>query len=208
MFRFKSADECFFKLYEDAADIIVQSALLLRDMTINYEDAEKRLGDIVILDQKEEKITDAIIDRLNGTFITPFDREDIYSLARELNEIQDSISSTIEKMIIYETGKPKQSFNEMVEVLVEATEKTRVLIKLLRRIKKTPVQVMDLCSEIKKCETDGDRIYRYGISDLFKKSTDVITIIKWKEVFEQLETTLDRCEKIAKLIRGVVVKYV
>jgi len=208
MFRFKSADESFFKLYEEAAGIIHQSALLLKDMTVSYEDAEKRLGDIVILDQKEEKITDTIIDKLNGTFITPFDREDIYSLARELNEIQDSISSTIEKMIIYETGKPKQRFNEMVEVLVDATEKIRVLINYLRKIKKNPVHIMELCYEIKKCESDGDKIYRYGISDLFKKSKDVIFIIKWKEVFEQLETTLDRCERIAKLIRGVVVKYV
>jgi len=208
MFRFKSSDENFFKLYEEAADIIYQSALLLKNMTFSYEDAEKRLGDIVVLDQKEEKITDTIIDKLNGTFITPFDREDIYSLARELNEIQDSISSTIEKMIIYETGKPKQRFIEMVEVLVDATEKIRVLINYLRKIKKNPVQIMELCYEIKKCESDGDKIYRYGISDLFKNSKDVIFIIKWKEVFEQLETTLDRCERIAKLIRGVVVKYV
>lgn len=208
MFRFKSSDEKFFELYEAAAEIIYQSALLLNDMTVNFEEADKRLGDIVVLDQKEEKITDTIIDKLNGTFITPFDREDIYSLARELNEIQDSISSTIEKMLIYETGKPKKRFKEMVLVLVDATEKIKELINLLRQVKKNPVQIMELCYEIKKCESEGDKIYRYGISDLFNKAGDVIIIIKWKEVYEQLETTLDRCEKIAKLIRGVVVKYV
>jgi uncharacterized protein Yka (UPF0111/DUF47 family) len=139
--------------------------------------------------------------------MTPFDREDIYVLARELDEVLDSVCSTVEKMVIYETGVPEQGFKDMVDVLVNATGTVKDSVYYLRRMKTSTVQILELCFEIKKCESQGDKIYRAGVADLFKYNKDAIAVIKWKEVFEQLETALDRCEKIAKVIRGVVVKY-
>lgn len=159
------------------------------------------------MEQKGDRVTDEIIDKLNETFMTPFDREDIYSLARELDEVLDSVCSTVEKMVIYEAGKPDKKFREMVDVFVQATEKVKDAVSLLKKMKSNTVQIMDICYDIKKFESEGDKIYRFGVADLFKNSSDAIMVIKWKEVFEQLETALDRCEKIAKLIRGVVVKY-
>lgn len=205
--RFKPADEVFFKLFEEAADILYQGAVLLEDMMAKHETLEERLDELISLEQKGDKITDKIIDKLNETFMTPFDREDIYSLARELDEILDSVCSTVEKMVIYKTGKPDQKFREMVGVFVKATEQVKNTVYYLRKMKHNTVQILDLCYEIKKYESEGDKIYRFGVADLFNKSTDAISVIKWKEVFEQLETALDRCEKIAKVIRGVVVKY-
>jgi len=205
--RFKPADAKFFSLFEEAADILYQGAVLLKDMMAKHETMEERLNELIAIEQKGDKVTDRIIDKLNETFMTPFDREDIYSLARELDEILDSICSTVEKMVIYETGKPNQKFQEMVDVLVMATEQVKCSVYSLRKIKTNTVEIMDICFEIKKFESQGDKIYRSGVADLFKNSKDAIAVIKWKEVFEQLETALDRCEKIAKLIRGVVVKY-
>ncbi|WP_258358687.1 DUF47 domain-containing protein [Moorella sulfitireducens] len=207
MFGFKSADEQFFKLFEEAAEIIYQGAILLKNMMDKYESIEKRLDELVVLEQKGDKVTDTIIDNLNKTFITPFDREDIYSIARELNEIMDSVCSTVEKMVIYEAGKPGDKFKEMVNVFVRATENVKSLVYCIRKIKDNTGAIMELYHEIAKDESLGDRIYRLGVADLFKKGNNAIEVIKWKEVFEQLETSLDRCEKVAKLIRGVVVKY-
>lgn len=205
--RFKPADEVFFKLFEEAADILFQGAELLREMMATHETIDTRLEDLIKLEQKGDKVTDKIIDKLNETFMTPFDREDIYSLARELDEILDSVCSTVEKMVIYKTGKPDQKFTEMVDVFVGATEKVKNAVYYLRKMKNNTVQILDLCYEIKKDESEGDKIYRFGVAELFNSSTDAIAVLKWKEVFESLETALDRCEKIAKVIRGVVVKY-
>lgn len=208
MFRkFKPADAKFFTLFEEAADILYQGAVLLQDMMAKHETMEARLKDLIALEQKGDKVTDQIIDKLNETFMTPLDREDIYSLARELDEILDSVCSTVEKMVIYEAGKPDEKFKEMVDTFVDAAEKVKDAMHMMRNMKNSTVQILDMCYEIKKCESAGDRIYRFGVADLFKNSKDAIAVIKWKEVFEQMETALDRCEKIAKLIRGVVVKY-
>ncbi|ADG82898.1 Putitive phosphate transport regulator [Thermincola potens JR] len=208
MFKmFRSEDDKFFRLFEESADILHEGALLLKDMMSRHEAMEERLDELVAVEQKGDKVTEQIIDKLNQTFITPFDREDIYSLARELDEILDSICSTVEKMVIYETGIPIQKFREMVDIFVDATDKVKQSVYYLKNTKNNTVQIMDLCYEIKKLETAGDKIYRLGVADLFKKADDAILVIKWKEVFEQLETALDRCEKVAKLIRGVVVKY-
>lgn len=208
MFRkFKPADEKFFKLFEEAADILYQGSVLLQDMMAKHETMEERLKELIALEQKGDRVTDKIIDKLNETFMTPLDREDIYSLARELDEILDSVCSTVEKMVIYETGKPDKKFKDMVDTFVNAAEKVKDAVHLMRKMKTNTVQIMDLCYEIKKCESAGDKIYRFGVADLFKNNTEAIAVIKWKEVFEQMETALDRCEKIAKLIRGVVVKY-
>jgi len=205
--RFKPADDKFFDLFEQAADILYQGAVLLQDMMAKHETLGQRLDDLICLEQTGDKITEQIIDKLNETFMTPFDREDIYSLARELDEILDSVCSTVEKMVIYKTGKPDEKFKEMVDVFVRATGKVKECVYCLRKVKSHTVKIMDLCYEIKKYESDGDKIYRQGVAELFNCSDDAITVIKWKEVFEQMETALDRCEKIAKVIRGVVVKY-
>ncbi len=208
--RFKPADEKFFQLFEEAGEIIFQGAVLLQNMISNYENEglPKRLDELIALEHKGDRVTEKIIDKLNETFMTPFDREDIYSLAKDLDGILDSVCSTVEKMVIYETGNPNQIFRDMVGVFVSAAEKVKFLVCYLRKIKNNTVPIMDLCYEIKKDENEGDRLYRLGLADLFKNSKDAIDVIKWKEVLEQLETALDRCERIAKLIRGVVVKYV
>ena len=205
--RFKPADAKFFELFEEAATILHQGAVLLQDMMAKHETMDERLNELIAVEQKGDRVTDEIIDKLNETFMTPFDREDIYSLARELDEVLDSVCSTVEKMVIYEAGKPDKKFREMVDVFLQATEKVKDAVSLLKKMKSNTVQIMDICYDIKKFESEGDKIYRFGVADLFKNSSDAIMVIKWKEVFEQLETALDRCEKIAKLIRGVVVKY-
>lgn len=205
--RFKPADDKFFALFEEAANILHQGAVLLQDMMAKHETLEQRLHELICLEQTGDKVTEQIIDKLNETFMTPFDREDIYALARELDEILDSVCSTVEKMVIYKTGKPDEKFREMVDVFVRATAKVKESVNYLRKMKHNTVKIMDICYDIKQFESQGDKIYRLGVAELFDCCHDAISVIKWKEVFEQMETALDRCEKIAKVIRGVVVKY-
>ncbi|WP_418790547.1 DUF47 domain-containing protein [Phosphitispora sp. TUW77] len=206
--RFKQTDDRFFELFEEAANILLQGAVLLQDMMAKYETMEERLNELIVLEQKGDKVTDEIVDKLNETFMTPFDREDIYNMAKELDEVLDSVCSTVEKMVIYESGRPDRKFRDLVNIFVRATEKVVEAVSYLKKMKTNTVQIMEICYEIQKYESEGDRIYRYGVADLFKNSENAIYVMKWKEVYEQLETALDRCEKIGKLIRGVVIKYV
>lgn len=205
--RFRPAEDRFFSLFEEAADILHEGSLLFKDMMEKHETMGERLCELVKIEHRGDEITDQIIEKLNETFMTPFDREDIYSLARELDEILDSILSTADKMVIYEAGQPSDNFKEMVDVFVNSTDLVKNAMYSLRHIKTNTVKIMDICFEIKNFESQGDRVYRAGVAGLFKNGADAIAVIKWKEVYEQLETAVDRCEKIAKLIRGVVVKY-
>lgn len=205
--RFKPTDKQFFTLFEEGADILSQGANLLTSMMEHYETMEDRLAELISLEQMGDVVTEKIIDKLNQTFITPFDREDIYALARELDEILDSICSAVEKMVIYKTGQPSQHFKDLVSCFTKSTVYIKKSIGLLRNLKTNYAKIMDCFKQIKRLENEGDRIYRIGVAEFFRDKADPIEILKWQEIYEQLETALDRCEKIGKLIRGVVVKY-
>lgn len=205
--RFKSADDKFFDLFEQGADCLCEGASLLMALMDKYDDTDAGLQQLIEIEHRGDKVNDKIFQQLNETFMTPFDREDLYTLARMLDDILDSMCSTLEKMVLYETGKPDKLFRDLVDVFIEATKKVRDLVYHLRDLKHSTVQIMDLCYEVKRLENEGDKRYRLGIAALFKNSTNAIEVVKWKEVFEQMETALDKCETISKLIRGVVVKY-
>lgn len=205
--RIKPTEKEFFRLFEEGADILQQGASLLEDLVADYERLEERLPELIEVEHRGDEVTEKIIEKLNQTFITPFDREDIYTLARELDEILDSICSAAEKMVIYRTGKPSSHFLDLVHNFAVSTKYIQKAMGLLQEVKENYCEIMDCFREIKRLETEGDKIYRYGVAAFFHDQADPLEVIKWKEVFDQLETALDRCEKIGKVIRGVAVKY-
>lgn len=207
MFSLKPKEERFFELFKEGAGIVKEGALMLQHMMTYYECVAVRLDELLKLQKRNDDITDTIIHRLDETFITPFDREDIYSLARGLDEIMDTISSSVDKMVLYKTGRPLPDFQAMVMVFGKNTEAVCETVLLLSNIKKNYTEIMEKCQEIKRLESEGDRLYRLGVAKLFEDDLPLLEVIKWKEIYHDMEKALDRCEKIGKKIEGVVLKY-
>ena len=176
MFKFKKKDSEFFDLFVDSANYFYKGALMMDEVMLDYSKATDKVKEIMDLEHEADRINDAIIDKLNLTFITPIDREDIYALANGLDDGVDYLQGTLQRIVMYRTGKAQ-------------------------------AQILDATHKIAQLESEGDRVYRHEVAYLFDKEKDPIELIKWKDILEKLEDTLDHCEKLSDMIRGVVMKY-
>ena len=152
-------------------------------------------------------MNDRIIDKLNQTFITPIDREDIFALANGLDDGVDFLQGTLQRIVMYRTGPAKEGAVSLTKLLIESTEEIIKAFSLLKDIKKNQTLILESTHKIGKLESEGDRVYRHEVAFLFDKVKDPIELIKWKDILENLEETLDHCEDVSDMIRGVVMKY-
>jgi len=207
MIGVKAKEEKFYILFQEAAETVFQGALLLKEAVKDHTVVNDTMTKITEVEHRGDQITRTIIDHLNQTFITPLDREDIYTLAQELDDILDYIEGTIERMMLYKTGKPSPDVIDLVDILVEAVTEIQKAVASLRSLRNDGAGVLRTCQDINLLETKGDHLYRAGVARLFEEVTDPIEIIKWKEIFEHVETALDHCEDVSDVLKGVVLKY-
>ena len=158
------------------------------------------------LEHECDAITHNIIDKLNRTFITPFDREDIHALAHQLDNVTDMLYTTSKRLRLYKLQKKNNDLIQFGELIVQSVKSLETAVKGLRH-HKSPKAINDACIEINEIENQGDHLRDDVILKLFEKTKDPITIIKWKEIFEAVETILDVCEDIANLIDSIIVKH-
>ena len=197
MFNFnKKQNEEFFDLFVASAKYFYKGALMMDEVMMDYSRATDKIEEIVKLEHQADAINDKIVDKLNTTFITPIDREDIYALANTLDDGVDFLQGTLQRMVMYRTGTAMRGAVSLTKLLIEATE------EIIRAF-----SLLDATHKICDLESEGDRVYRHEIAYLFEKEKDPIELIKWKDILENLEDTLDHCEKIADMLRGVVMKY-
>ncbi len=207
MFNFAHKDNEFFDLFVESARYFYQGALMLDEVMLDYSKASDKVKDIIDLEHEADEVNDKIIDKLNMTFITPIDREDIYALANGLDDGVDNLQGTLQRIVMYRTGEALDGAVSLTKLLIESTEEIIKAFSLLKNIKKNQVQILEATHKIEMLESEGDRIYRHEVAYLFDQATDPIELIKWKDILENLEDTLDHCEKISDMIRGVVMKY-
>lgn len=207
MFGFKPKEDEFFKLFVESSNVLRQGAYVLKDVMNNYTQLEEKMEQISDLEHKADDINDAIIDKLNQTFITPLDREDIYSLATMLDDVVDFLQGTMQRMVLYKAGKPTAGSAQLASILVECTEEMVQAFELLKNIKGNQNEILNHTNKIGQLESKGDNIYRREVALLFETCPDPIEVIKWKEILEHMEDALDHCESIGDLLRGVVMKY-
>ncbi|QJW48194.1 DUF47 domain-containing protein [bacterium BFN5] len=207
MFSLKPKEDQFFKLFAESARLLRDGAYVLKEVLDDYTKIEEKMTQVSNLEHAADDVNDAIIDKLNQTFITPLDREDIYSMATLLDDGVDYLQGTVERMLLYRTGQPSPGAIELTRLLVDCTEELVKAFDLLKNIRGNQHKILDHTRKITVLESEGDRIYRQEVANLFTSCPDPIEIIKWKEVLEYLEDTLDHCEDIADLLRGVVMKY-
>jgi predicted phosphate transport protein (TIGR00153 family) len=147
--------------------------------------------------------TRSIIDRLNRTFVTPLDREDIHALASHLDDVMDAIDATAAVIRLYKITVVRPGARRLVEIIIESVER---IVQALAAFERRD-SVLELAAQIKQLEHEADRCHQDAIVELFDSERDPITVIKWKEIFDFLEAATDRCEDVANLLEGVVVKH-
>ena len=207
MFNFKQKDDEFFCLFLESAKFFHTGVLVLNDVMKDYTCVGEKVKEIDRIEHEADNVNDRIIDKLNLTFITPIDREDIYALANNLDDGVDLLQGTVQRYQMYHVGEPMPGAVKLTELLIVATEEVVRAFSFLDNIRKNQVQILDASHKIERYESEGDSIYRQEVAYLFEHETNAIELIRWKDVLEQLEDTLDHCELIADMLRGVVMKY-
>ena len=208
MFRvpFIPREEKFFDLFEQGARNIVEAAQVLKQLIDTGESVEQRAAEIKELEHKGDTITHEVIARLNRTFVTPFDREDISSLIKSLDDVMDFIDHTAGAMLLYKVGRPGKRAKELADIIIQATAEVEQAVLDLRHRAKLK-QIFDRCVEINRMENAADVVYRAAMAELFEDSTDMAHVIKWREIYEHMESATDRCEDVANVLEGVALKH-
>ncbi|MFC1966440.1 DUF47 domain-containing protein [Chloroflexota bacterium] len=204
-FPFMPREEKFFGLFEGSAQNAVKAAQRLKRLLDAWNNIEARVSEITELEHEGDSITHRIMEQLNRTFVTPFDREDIALLANSLDDVTDFIEAAADAMFIYKVNPPSQSARELSDVIVRAAtevEKATALLRNRAHLKQIP----ERCVEINRLENMADRIFRSAMADLFDNTTDITEIIKWREIYEHMESATDRCEDVANVLEGVALK--
>ena len=195
-------DRVFFDLFAEGGQNTVRMAKLLRDMLQLWPDDRGLSTDILKAEQEGDRITHDIIRRLNTTFVTPIDREDIYALATQMDDIVDHIEEVADFMGLYQIEAPMDQAQALAEVLVKCCEQLYGLLQNLRGFK----GLDHYWIEIHRLENDGDRIYRDAVASLFSNGIDPMVVIRWRDVFLRLERAIDATETSASIIEGIVMK--
>lgn len=210
VFKLKPRNDQFFVYFEQLADAIAEAAGLLKQFIEQpSSDAARNLELINQVEERGDNILLEVMSQINSSFVTPFDREDILQLARGLNSVVDHTQGTMEKIVIYKAGRPKEIYIlKLANVLEEAAQEIKRAVSKLPDIRESHKEVVESCEKIRAYEHEGDYLYRAGIALLFENTENVVDIIKWKEIYEHLETTLDYCENVSNILKGIAVKYV
>lgn len=208
MFKFSlmPKEKRFAVLFEQSAHNAVKIAQQLKDMICSWENVQERLGIITDLEHEGDAITHQIIAQLHRSFITPFDREDIALLAHSLDEVTDFIHSSADMMILYKVEQATSRAKELADIIVQSvTEVEKAVSEIRDSIDRD--SLLKRCMEINRLENEGDSIYRAALAELFSDSKDTVHLIKWREIYEHMETAIDRCEDVANVLEGVALKY-
>src|SRR4051794_25023560 len=195
-------DTSYFDLFEAAATNIVRAAELLEQMLQGWPDSQSLARDIVVCEQEGDRITHDIIKRLNQTFVTPIEREDILQLASGLDDIVDFTEEVADYMGLYKIEAPMEQAQRLAHILLQSCRQIAEAMPRLRSFK----DISHYTVEINRLENDGDRVSREAMASLFGDGIDPMVVIRWKDLYERLENAIDATEHVANILEGIVIK--
>jgi uncharacterized protein len=200
---FAPRDRAYFELFEEAGRNATVAADLLEKLLENFPDSRELAGEILECEHEGDRITHDIIDRLNHTFVTPIDREDILALASALDDIVDYTEEVADYLGLYRIEAPMDQAISLAHVLSMSCQEIGKAIPLLRGFKP---EISEHTVEVNRLENEGDRITREAVASLFDARIDPMVVIRWKDIFERLEAAIDSTEHVADILYGIVIK--
>lgn len=204
--RLLPRDERFFELFTRVSTLNVEAAKQLHEMLKADESRRGPIAEAIKRHEHEaDELTHEVVKRLDRSFITPLDREDIHMLASRLDDILDRIDGTARRTMIFKPGNSPKGVIMLAEVVVRATEQLLAAVKVLDGRKAQAV--IDACIQVKRMEEEGDAIYGEWLARLFEGTHDALTVMKWKEIYDTLEKTLDQAEDVANVLESVAIKH-
>jgi predicted phosphate transport protein (TIGR00153 family) len=195
-------EESFFDLFEEMAVKVREGADALLDLLTEYTELDRKAGRIVDIEHEGDELTHEVMRRLNTTFVTPFDREDIYSLASSLDDILDHIEAAADLLQLHKIAQPLPQMRGLAQTLARAAGKTAEAMPKLRDMK----NMEEYWVEINRLENEGDRFYRRTIAELFSGDYKAMDVLKWKDIIEEIEGAIDRLEDVANTVESIVLK--
>ncbi|MBE8953718.1 MAG: DUF47 family protein [Quinella sp. 1Q7] len=217
MFNFARKDTEFFDLFVENAKFFHLGAVMLDALIKDPNKSLEHIEEILGLESSADEVNEKIINKLNLSFITPIDREDIYAIAGELGNGIDMLQGALQRIIMYHAGHSTRRSPDLTKLLVDGTNELVKAFKLLSDVKTNQREILDAVHKVADYESKGDLIYRAEIGILFDEAVEaakehgasraVIHLIKWKDILEDVEEALDHTKKVSDMIRGVVMKY-
>ncbi|MDU2065847.1 MAG: DUF47 family protein [Sporomusaceae bacterium] len=206
-FRLKPRDGNFYEYIAELTVLVRQSADMLLEAMSHPEQLADLFSKVDDLEKQADKVTDKIVGRLNDTFITPLDREDIYALAQKIDDVIDGVQGIAERMTLYNVNSASEGALLLAALVAKSAKQMERACSYLPDLKEKRLKIEARCGRIIEHESEGDRLYRQEMAKLFRECKDPIEIIKWKEILMLMEDALDDCEDVAALLKGVLLKY-
>jgi len=195
-------DGKFYTLFNEQAKNIHEAAQELAVLFRDFRDVEKHVTEIRAAEHKGDQITRSVMTKLNQTFITPFDREDIHALSSALDDVMDLVDAAASRLITYKVRAVTPGASQLANVILRGSE---ILVKAILELRK-PQNILKYCEQLNQIEEESDRIKGECIARLFEDSTEPTEIIKWKEIYEVLEAATDKCEDVSDVLAAVALK--
>lgn len=195
-------DTSFFRMFSAMSENLIAGARTLTDLFADYRDVEWKIDSIRKIEREGDELTHAILTKLNQTFITPFDREDIYQLASQLDDVLDFIHTATTRILMYRITAPPPAAGELAKIILMQSEELQKAVSLMQK----NGNILAHCVEINRLENEADNVAQQAIASLFEHEKDPITLIKIKELIEFLERATDKAEDVANVLESVVLK--
>ena len=207
MFGATKGSDVFFRTFSEHAAKSVQASELLLAMFEDLSKKERLAMEVAEAEGAGDRLTHETVKRLHETWITPLDRYDIHGLISKLDDVLDLIEAVAERLVLFEIKHTRPHAIELVRVLMKSCVDMHRAMSLLPKLAAKSKELLEICVEINRLENEADTIYRRAIAELFKPGTDPIEVMKWRDIFDNLEAATDRCEDVANIVESVVLEY-
>jgi predicted phosphate transport protein (TIGR00153 family) len=204
--RFLPRETSFFDFFEQHAALTIEGTKEFLSMVTTGANVAAKCRRISDIEHETDTITHRCVEALHKTFITPIDRDSIHRLITRMDDIMDYVEAAAERIELYEIQSMTSDVRDMADVLLRSAQQVELAVRGLRTLKDTQ-QTLKICIDINRLENECDAILRRSVARLFKEEKDPIMVIKWKEIYENLENASDRCEDVANIIEGVILEH-
>lgn len=201
-FRLIPREESFYDLFIKQAEILVQATDVLRGIVGEFKDVKRRARRLHDLEHEGDEVTHEVMRRLNTTFVTPIDREDVHELASNLDDVLDHMDAAMDFLVLHNIDRPIPEMKAQVDLLFEGAETTLDAMRTLPAFDR----LSRYWIEINRLENEADRVYRQGVADLFSGQFEAMEVLRWKDIIDQLEKAMDKLEDVANTLEGIALK--